>query len=145
MIFKTMVLSVIEYGDIVYTGTSNGNLDKIDRLFYRGLRICLGNDAVFTREELCTECNICTLKKRRDLHLLLYMHKQSSNLDLLKVIPTRTRLHMAPVFQQYKPSNEKARLNVIYRGALLWNNLPADKRNMDFKAFKVWLKKAMLD
>ena len=41
-IFKTMVLSVIEYGDIIYAGTSVGNLDKLDRLFYRGLRICLG-------------------------------------------------------------------------------------------------------
>ena len=73
------------------------------------------------------------------------MHKQSSNLDLLKLIPRSTRLHMAPVFWQYKPSNERARMNVLYRGALLWNNLPAEKRNMEFKAFKVWLKKAMFE
>ena len=47
---------------------------------------------------------------------------------------------MAPVFWQYKPSNEKAHMNVLYRGALLWNNLPADKTNMEFKAFKVFEK-----
>ena len=47
-----MVLSVIEYGDIIYAGTSSGNLDRIDKLFYRGLRICLGNEIVFTKDEL---------------------------------------------------------------------------------------------
>ena len=144
-IFKTMVISVIEYGDIIYAGTSSGNLDKIDKLFYRGLRICLGNDIILTKEELCYECNISKLEKRRELHLLLYMHKQSSKKNLLKIIPRRTRLHMAPVFYQYKPVNEKTRLNVLYRGAILWNNLPADKRNMEFNAFKAWLKKSMLE
>ena len=142
-IFKTMVLSVIEYGDIIYAGTSVGNLDKLDRLFYRGLRICLGNENIFTKEELCNECKISILSKRRDLHLLLYMHKQSSNPDLLKPKLMNTRLHMAPVFMQYKPVNEKARMNILYRGALLWNNLPAVKRNMEFKVFKAWLKTVM--
>ena len=141
-IFKSMVLSVIEYGDIIYTGTSSGNLDRIDRRFYRGLRICMGNDIMFS---LCSECNISNLSKRRDLNLLLYMHKQSSNRDLLKPGLRNTRLHMAPVFWQYKPLNEKVHMNVLYRGALLWNNLPADKRNMEFKAFEVWLKTAMLE
>ena len=84
-IFKTMVLSVIEYGDIIYAGTSVGNLDKLDRLFYGGLRICLGNENIFTKEELCNECKISILSKRRDLHLLLYMHKQRSNPDLLRI------------------------------------------------------------
>ena len=142
-IFKTMVLSVIEYGDIIYAGTSVGNLDKLDRLLYRGLRICLGNENIFTKDELCNECKISTLSKRRDLHLLLYMHKQSSNPDLVKPKLVNTRLHMAPVFMQYKPVNEKARMNILYRGALLWNNLPADKRNMEFKVFKAWLKTVM--
>ena len=40
-IFKTMVLSVIVYGDIIYAGTLSGSLNKLDRLFFRGLRICL--------------------------------------------------------------------------------------------------------
>ena len=32
-IFKTMILSVIEYCDIIYAGTSQGNLSDIDKLF----------------------------------------------------------------------------------------------------------------
>ena len=116
--FKTMVLSVIEYSDIIYTGKSMGNLDKIDKLFYRGLRICMGNDIKYNKEELCSECTISNLAKRRDLHILLYMHKQSSNLELLIPCLINTRIHNAPVYLPYKPTNEKARLNVLYRGAL---------------------------
>ena len=84
-IFKTMILSVIEYGDIIYSGTAVNNLNKIDKLFYRGLRICMGNEIIFNKEDLCAECIISTLSERRDLHLLLYMHKQSDNKELLKL------------------------------------------------------------
>ena len=37
VIFKTIVLFLIEYGDIVYAGTCQGNLNKIVNLFNRGL------------------------------------------------------------------------------------------------------------
>ena len=124
-IFKTMVLSVLEYGDTIYSGTSINNLNKIDKLFYRGLRICTGNDVYHSKEELCNECKLASLAKRRDLHLLLFMHKQSDNNILLKPCTIGTRLHAAPVFDQYKPSNERVRLNILYRGAMLWNGLPA--------------------
>ena len=33
LIFKTMVLSVLEYGDIIYAGATKSNLDKLDKLF----------------------------------------------------------------------------------------------------------------
>ena len=39
LIFKTMILALIEYRNIVYAGTTNKNLDKLDKLLYRGLRI----------------------------------------------------------------------------------------------------------
>ena len=143
-IFKTMVLTVMEYGDIVYSGTAACNLNKIDKLFYRGLRICLGNEIIYSKNDLCAECRLSPLSKRRDLHLLLFMHKQSTNKDLLKPCYIATRLHNAPVFWQYKPVNEKVRYNILYRGALLWNNLPANVRNMNFKEFKILQKKSLL-
>ena len=44
LIFKTMILSLIEYGDIIYAGTSDLNLRKVVNLFYRSLRICDNNN-----------------------------------------------------------------------------------------------------
>ena len=85
----------------------------------------MGSDIIYNKEDLCSECNITTLTKRRDVHLLLYMQKQSTRIELLKPCHINTILHSAPVFLQYKPINEKARLNVLYRVALLWDSLPA--------------------
>ena len=72
------------------------------------------------------------------------MHKQTNNNVLLKPCTVATRLHAAPVFEQCKPSNEKARLNILYRGASLWNGLPAKTRNLNFKDFKNILKRELL-
>ena len=83
-IFKTMVLSVIEYCDIIYGGTSQGNLSTIDKLFYRGLRICLRNNEKKTKTELCQSCRVAPLKDRNSSHLLLFMFKQKENIQLLK-------------------------------------------------------------
>ena len=134
-IFKTMALSVIEYDDIIYSGTSLRNLDEINKLFYRGLRICTGTE-IAHKKNLQRECRISSLTKRRDLHLLLFMHKQNKNGNLLKNSDIATRLHSAPVFWQYKPDIEKVRQNPLYRGANLWNGLPANIRNMNFNDFK---------
>ena len=99
LLFKTMVLSIIEYGDIIYAGTSKINLDKIDKLFYRGLRICDANYVAKSKDQLCNDNNISTLEKRRNVHLLLFMHKQCEKIELLKQCNVKTRLHRAPVFK----------------------------------------------
>ena len=88
LLFKTMVLSIMEYGDIIYTGTSKSNLDKLDKLFYRGLRICDALNTTVSKDHLCVDCNIVPLEQRREVHVLLVMHKQSHKTELLK----RTKL-----------------------------------------------------
>ena len=92
-----------------------------------------------SQEEICTDCHISPLNIRREIHLMLFMHKQLGNTDLLKHTNVVTRLHQAPVFTLYKPNNEKARQNIMYRGALSWNGLPAMDRNKDFNSFKTKL------
>ena len=65
------------------------------------------------------------------------MSKEKTNQNLLKLARIKTRLHLAPVFNTYKPNNEKARANVIYRSAIEWNNLPSIERNLNLDEFKV--------
>ena len=132
-----MILSLLEYyGDVIFPGTSAGNINSIDRLFYRGLRICLNFNFYLPKDELCKECHISTLCDRRNLHLLLFMHRFKECENLFKKTKIRTRLHQAPVFWYYKPNNERVKLNAYYTGALAWNQLPAHERNMELKAFK---------
>ena len=71
------------------------------------------------------------------------MSKEKTNQHLLKFTQIQTRLHLAPVFKTYKPNNEKARANIIYRGAIEWNNLPAIERNLNSDKFKKKQKKKL--
>ena len=75
------------------------------------------------------------------MHLLLFMHKQSHKTELLKQSNVKTRLHTAPVFKTYKPNNEKARQNVLYTGAIVWNLLPSLDRNLNFNNFSTKIKR----
>ena len=95
----------------------------------------------YSKEDLRLGCKISSLSKRRDLHLLLLMHKERRNIKLLKPCTIVTRLHTA--IQTHL--NEKARLNLFYRGAQLWNGLPANVRNMNFKDFKTFLRNELRD
>ena len=97
----------------------------------------MGSHRNFTEKELCNECTIAALKDRRQAHLLIFMCKQKENEIMLKKSARITRLHMAPVFCQIKPNNEKARKNVIYRGAIVWNAQTGNVRNMELDDFKL--------
>ena len=142
-IFKTMILSLIEYCDIVYAGTSITNLNNIDKLFYRGLRICMYSNNHLSHEILCKECKIAPLVKRRLAHLLLFMHKHTNNKTIIKKKTVNTSMQNGPVFNTYKPNSEKAKANVLYRGAIEWNTIDAHYRNMDFTQFKAYQKRKL--
>ena len=86
------------------------------------------------------EGHISPLEIRREVHLLLFMHKQQQKKELIKVKRVNTRLHQGTVFNTYKPNNEKVKLNSLYRGAMVWNGLSSEHRNQEFPSFKIWLK-----
>ena len=142
-IFKTMVLSLIEYCDIIYAGTTQSNLSDIDKLFYRGLRICVYTNNRTSRNILCRECRIAPLDERRLAHLKIFMHKLTDNQALIKPKKVNTRLQDGLVFNTYKPNNEKSKSSVLYRGAIQWNTLKAKIRNYDFEQFKAFQKREL--
>ena len=76
---------------------------------------------------------------------MLFMHKQLDNKMLLKEKKKDTRLHTGPVFDTYKPNNEKAKPSVFYRGATMWNNLDAKNRNLVCEHFKLLQKQQLVN
>ena len=59
-------------------------------------------------------------------------------------VNVNTRLHDGPVFKISHPNSEPIKRSVMYAGALEWNNLDADIRNIDnivsFKrSQKIWM------
>ena len=83
-IFQSMIAPLIDYGDIIYAGTTNKNLDKLQSLQNRGLRICTNVNQYFSSEQLHSRCKIPNLVNRRLYNLRKYMYKQKENQELVK-------------------------------------------------------------
>ena len=74
------------------------------------------------------------------------MYKQQNNEALVNKRDVRTRAHDATLDTTLIPKNEKYISSVMYRGALCWNNLKVEVRNIkkfaDFKLHnKRWMSK----
>ena len=145
-IFQTMIAPLIDYGDIIYLGTSVKNLDKLQSLQNRGLRICINENQHFETDLLHSRCNIPKLGVRRTYNLRKYMFRQKENPDIVVQREIRTRRHDAVVFETCRPNLEKYKKGAIYRGILDWNELDVATRNIElFNNFKTVQKKWMYD
>ena len=91
---------------------------------------------------LLLSANVAKLDKRRDAHLLNYMYKKLDCMDLLDIKNINTRARDAPLFKTIIPKCEKYRQSVLYKGAIMWNALPVNVRNIDnYNSFKDFQKK----
>ena len=66
---KTMILPVLEYGDILYDGTNKKLLDKLQTLQNRCLRTCILPHQHVPTIILQQLCDLGNLKMRRNMHL----------------------------------------------------------------------------
>ena len=145
-IYQSMVAPLIDYGDIIYAGSTTKNLDKLQSLQNRGLRLCINENQYFSTDQLHSRCNISKLTDRRIFNLRKYMFKQKNNDNLLNQRNIRTRMHDAVVFETCKPVLEKYKKGTIYRGVIEWNGLDVNTRNLEsYDEFKFLQKKIMLD
>ena len=145
-IFKSMIAPILDYGDIIYAGTSSCNLDKLQSLQNRGLRICTNENYYIPKILLHQRCLVPNLKTRRTYNLRKYMYKQQDNVDIVVNRNIQTRRHDAIVYETSIPLLEKYKKGAIYRGIQEWNNLTVDTRNIDsFQKFRTVQKKWMYD
>ena len=83
-IYKTMIMPILEYGDILYDGSNQFLLGKIQTLQNRCLRICNYEPYHVPVIYLHEIANVSKLVFRRKMHLLLYMFKQKTNMNIVK-------------------------------------------------------------
>ena len=55
------------------------------------------------------------------MHLLLFMYKQKTNVNIINCRVINTRLHNALVFTNEKPNSEKYINNVLYKWSYLFS------------------------
>ena len=144
-IYKTKILPYIDYGDIFYMSTTNEVLDKLDKLQYRALRICLGTTYRTPRVELIQRTQIPLLKYRRMAHLRNFMYKRSWDQQYIVSVPGRTRVYDGVTMKTFRANFTSVERSIAWKGAREWNRLEPHLRNVQplehFKYLqKCWMK-----
>ena len=99
ILYKSMILAYIDYGDIIYEATNTANLMKLQRLQNQCLRICARSRDHIPTTELHCRYKVGILESRRQAHLNNYMFKQQNNNDLVDQRIIRTRAHDGTLFK----------------------------------------------
>ena len=89
--YKTMILPYADYGDIFFINANNKQLQKLETLQNRALRICLNVAIYIPVEVLHQSAQLPMLRVRRMVHLRNFMFKMKTN---IKYLNTRN-IHMS--------------------------------------------------
>ena len=153
-VYKAMLIPFFDYCDILYMFSCSIELQKLDRHHKRGMKISIINSHLLNDDELHKKCNLSELDIRRRVHLRNYMYK-IKGIDANMVVNIEenninTRLHDGPVFKVTHPNSEPIKRSVMYAGAVDWNNLDAEIRNIDdivkFKRVqKTWMLNSFIE
>ena len=129
IVYKSMLVPIIEYGDVFLTAASKLNRKKLQTLQNKGLRCALNKRLDVSSNELHKEAGLLKLKFRREQHILNFMFEWSLDSRKLKSKPTNsrsTRSKEKRLLKLKKPVTEKFKRSLAYRGPFKWNNLPVN-------------------
>ena len=126
-----MILPYIDYADIVYDKANCTELEKLQRMQNRCIKTCLCADKRTSTDLIHSIAKTPKLEFRRKVHLPNFMYKKLCNISLLDVKPINTRSRVAPLFNVVFPNTLAFMRSVQYNGALEWNNLSPDIRNVE--------------
>ena len=129
LVYKSMMLPVLEYGDVFLSAATVKNRKRLQVLQNKGLRCALnmGNDV--STDELHAEADLLKLHYRREQHMLNFMFDISMKTEYLAVKPEKsivTRSQKKKMLKIKRPKTEKYKKSLAYRGPSGWNALPLD-------------------
>ena len=105
-VYRSMIAPIIDYGDVVYSGSFQEGIAKLQKLQNRALRICLDVHHYLPTVLLHQEAEVVNLKVRSSCNVKKYMFKQQSNEDLVVMPKIQTSRHKGKIFKTYEPNLE---------------------------------------
>lgn len=96
-LYKSLILSKLDYGCIIYGSAAKSYLAQLDPVQNEGLRLCLGAYKTSNAESLEVEANIPPLTLRREQLTLQYMLKLKAN----PLNPTYTCVFNPPYLDKF--------------------------------------------
>ena len=143
-LYNAYIQPYFDYSDIFLETSTARQYDSLVRLQRSCLRRCLPENIRIDKNDISNIAGVNKLHDRAESHLLKLMYKRAQNEKYLDVDHGRTRLYDGPVLTVPFPNNETFKKSILFRGASLWNKLPADERNIQsFECFKTMLKKKL--
>ena len=130
-IYKAMLLPYFDYADIVYDRARQFDLDKLQRAQNKCLKTCMLANVRTDTDHIHTYTKVAKLSNRRKAHLRNFMFLRKKAPYLLKPGDAATRARDAPLFRTMIPKCEAYKRSVLYNGAIEWNGLSVDLRNVD--------------
>ena len=132
MVYKGMLLPLIEYGYIFLTGTSVANKNRLQVLQNMCLRCAFNTDIDTNINDLHSDANLLHLKYRREQHLLNFMFDMAqipSNQKPRSKSTVKTRSSNKLLLKIRRPRTERFKKSLAYLGPKRWNSLAADFHN----------------
>ena len=133
LIYKNMILPILEYGDIFATSLTKHTRKKLQIMQNKALRIALKQRNGDSSKILHKEAKLQKLNVRRKVHVLQFVYRKKQDKTLLVRAPTGrvTRSGKKINFKLRKPNTEKYKSSISYYGFKLWNQLPLALQNID--------------
>lgn len=126
IIYKSHLISYLEYGSIFLDSLPVNMLNKLQRVQNKCLRICYHVDKKTSNVDLHLQSKILPLKLRRMAAICKFFFKQVRVAPEILIEPVRhgNRSSFKRIIYLPMPKSNKYKNCLSYAGCQLWNNLP---------------------
>ena len=133
LIFKHMIMPVLDYGDFVIESANEEFSESLQILQNHCLRVCVAiyDPRLISRKELHALCFCRTLSERRNYNILNLMYKFSRNPDNVMTPVRVLRDNDKIKFKVQRPKGQLYRNSPLYRGYRLWSKLKAEVQSIE--------------
>ena len=141
LVYKNMILPMIEYGDIYVSAASKENRKKLQVLQNKALKCALRKEQRYDTIALHNEAKLQPLRIRRKHHLLLHMFQLTKLPNYsgwrARTTTIKTRSSIKKQMKIRKPNLDKFLRSVTYQGPKQWNRLLVGlQKTEDYYLFK---------
>ena len=134
-IYKALIRSVIDYGDVAYSCASKSNLDKISVIQTEALRICCGAPRGTAASALQNECGDLPLNLRRNYNSIKLQAKIIGTKD--HTCNSTSKQHWTDIFK----TNQNNRTSLYYRTHEFISSLNNSFLSPSFPGSPPWISK----
>ena len=141
MLYKTLILPIIDYGDVIYDCISQKNVMILQRVQNMAFKSILKVPRLTSTALIHDELDMLTLGNRRRLHMAKQMFRirhghcpknvTSKFVSRSSIHSRSTRAISTGNFNIPKYRLQQTKRNIVYRGTKVWEEIPAQFKSIE--------------